>query len=198
MARRVHRWTHYPELPEAERETVETHELATVWLGAAMLAIEREAGTHKLNESRILLACSIHDTGEGKMGDIGFSIKNDPRVRTLLQTIEREYVEEQFHGFPDIVRSMFLDAYAVESERGSTLEGDFFEAIERVGYMTFAVPQVKKGRLSFLVVFENQHEAILRLSGEFESVRRLYEPYREYVAGKLQEVKDLARVSDDD
>jgi 5'-deoxynucleotidase YfbR-like HD superfamily hydrolase len=195
--RRVFRWTHYPDLPLHERETVETHELSTVWLGGAMLAVEEAVGTHTLNGRRILLACSIHDTGEGKMGDIGFDVKNDPRVRALLRIIEREYVEKQFEHFPPDVKAAFLDAYTVEDEAGKTIDGDFFNAIERIGYMMFAVPQVRKGRMNFRKVFKNQHEPLLKLSAQFESVRRFYEPYREYVAGMLTDYNEFEAVVDD-
>ncbi|MBU1348671.1 HD domain-containing protein [Patescibacteria group bacterium] len=194
LLRRVHRWSHYDQIPENERETVETHSLISVWLASAMLAIERHEKTHKLNEARILLAAALHDVGEGRMGDIGYAIKNDPRIKELLEAIEREYVADFFNGFPPIIRFAFIDAYAVENE--SSLDGKFFKAVERVGYILYAVPQVKRGRDQFLQVFVRQHEALVDLSEQFESVRRFYAPYRDYVAEKLADL--AARNEDDD
>ena len=197
MLRRVKRWSHYEELRNNERETVETHSLVTLWLGAAMLAIERKEGRHTLDVFRLLLAFAIHDLAEGKTGDVTYDVKNDPRIRKILELIELEFVEGIFSSFPEVIREVFRDAYAVEGEKDTTIDGRFFNAVERIGYMVFAVPQVKKGRRSFVKVFKNQHEPLLALSEEFESVRLMYEPYREYVEQTLK--REAARaVMDDD
>lgn len=197
MLRKVHRWTHYSELPAAERETVETHSLQTVWLAAAMLAIERKSGRHPLNEARILLAASIHDLGEGRMGDIGYEIKNDKRVKSALQSIEHEFVYELLKSFPDEIRCVFMNAYAVEGETEQTADGEFFNAVERIGYILFAVPQIKNGRTQFVAVFERQHEALVAYTQEYESVRVFYEPYREYVEAKLAEHRQRLVIAED-
>lgn len=203
--RGIRRWTHYVELPLEERETVETHELSTTWLGFAMLSLERTFGKYQLNEMRILGACALHDTGEGQVGDIRYNVKIDPRVRDHLRAIEDEYVGMQFQGFPNVIREAFLDAYAVEDEGGKTgeenitIDGEFFEAIERIGYIIFAVYQVKtKKRLSFRKVFRNQHEHLLRLGEKFESARICYEPYRQYVADELEALRRFEAADDAD
>lgn len=185
MLRKVRRWTNYDEIPENERETVETHSLETVWLAAAMLAIERETGIHQLNEYRIMLAAATHDLGEGRMGDIAYIVKNDPRIRGTLRNMEQEFVGQIYAEFPPIVRTAFLDAYHVEDERDKTIDGTFFNAIERMGYVYFAISQVKKGRMTFIHVLERHHAALLAYSQTFESVRALYEPHRRFIEDEL-------------
>lgn len=197
MLRRVRRWTHYEELRNGERETVETHSLTTAWLGAGMLAIEMKAGTHALNAFRILLACAIHDVHEGKTGDVTYDVKNDARVKAGLKEIEHEFVDGIFGAFPDAIRDAFRDATVVEDEAERTLDGQFFNAIERLGYMVFAVPQVKKGRMGFVQVFRNQHAPLLAYGEQFESVRLMYEPYRAYVEQTIRKMDALAIVEDD-
>lgn len=184
MLRKVRRWTHYPSLPEAERETVETHSLVSVWLAGAMLAIERKSGRHQLNDARILLAASVHDLGEGHMGDVAYAVKNHPLVREGLRKLEYEIVFDLLKVLPDTIKDVFLDAYAVEGERES-LDGRFFNVIERIGYVYYAYSQVKLGRMEFLDVLERHHDPLLALSTEFESVRVLYEPFQKFVAEKI-------------
>ena len=197
MLRKVHRWTQYSEIPDAERETVETHSLTTLWLTAAMLAVERAAGNTAPNGERIILGASLHDAGEGETGDVAYKVKIDPRIRAILRQIELEAVQKMFGSLPDPVRELFLDAYAVEDEVGKTLDGDFFNGVERIGYIMFAVPQVKKGRNSLIEVFERQHPEIMKLAERFISVRIFYEPYREYVEAKLAERATLRTSVDD-
>lgn len=187
--RGVHRWRHFRSIPEHERETVETHSLQTALLGMGMLAIEMQEcvpqGRTDLHPFRVLCACMIHDFGEPGSGDIRYSVKNDPRVKGILETIEHEYVERELSVFPESIREAFSDAYAVEQEAGKTTDGEFFRAIELVGYMLIAVPHVKKGRTEFIEVFRNHHHSLLCFSKRFKSVKELYEPYREFVEETL-------------
>jgi len=192
--RNIHRWTHYRQIPEHERESVETHSLTTVWLAGAMLAIERKLGAHALNDARILLAAALHDVGEGVIGDVRYALKIDPRLKDHIQAIESEHVGKMFQGFPQVVRDAFAAAYAVESEK--SLDGRFFKGIERIGYILYAVPQVKIGRTEFIQVFGHQHQSLLDMSKEFESVRLFYEPYREYVEEKLADYETRRHCDD--
>lgn len=182
---RVHRWTHFPSLPAEERESVLEHSYVSVLLAGAMLAIEEAHGSsaHGIDRPRVLLAAALHDVGEGRIGDIRYAVKQDPRVRDHLDTIEREQVASMLRDLPEDVRRTFWDAYRVVGS--DTIEGRFFQAVERIGYMQFAVPQVQRGRTEFLEVFRMQHDRILALASEFVSVRTLYEPYRAYVEEQL-------------
>ena len=188
---RVHRWTHMPSLPSSERETVLEHSYSTVLLASAMLAIEDAHGFHDkpIDRAKVMLAAALHDVGEGTIGDVRYAVKQDPRVREHLAAIECEQVEEMLRVLPETVRTAFWEAYRiVESD---TPEGRFFQAVERIGYMQFAVPQVRRGRMDFLEVFRMQHEKILELEHEFVSVRMLYDAYRDYVSEQLRREKNL-------
>ncbi|MBU0540637.1 HD domain-containing protein [Patescibacteria group bacterium] len=184
--RRVQRWRHYRNLPEKAYETVEQHSLVSVWLMGAMLALEKAEGTHALNEARLLLAASLHDVGEGEIGiDLPYAMKRDSLLKAPLAEYEHRHVLQLLDAFPKIVGEEFKRAYALESEAGQTLDGDFFNAVERVGYMLFAVEYVERGCEDLIVVFERQHAALVAYSERFSSVRQLYAPYRSYVEQRL-------------
>lgn len=190
MLSRVHRWTHFASLPAGERETVLEHSYVSVLLTSAMLAIEEASGSHtgELNHGRLLLAAALHDVGEGRIGDVRYAVKQDPRVREHIAAIEREQVEHMLRDLPEPVRVSFRSAY--ELVDSDTREGRFFKAVERVGYMQYAVPQVQRGRMEFLEVFRMQHEKLVALEEEFVSVKTLYAPYRDYVADQLRLEKE--------
>lgn len=185
MLSRVHRWTHFSSLPRGERETVLEHSYVSVLLASAMLALEDAHGAHggALNHAKILLAAALHDVGEGRIGDVRYAVKQDPRVRDHLAQIEREQVSHMLRDLPDAVRDRFQEAYGMID--GDSLDGRFFKAVERVGYVHFAVPQVQRGRMEFMEVFRMQHERILALEEEFVSVKMSYDPYRAYVEEQL-------------
>lgn len=69
--------------------------------------------------------------------------------------------------------------------------------IERIGYVYYAYPQVKLGRMEFLDVLERHHEPLLALSNEFESVRVLYEPFQKFVAEKIAERSSRRSLDDE-
>jgi 5'-deoxynucleotidase YfbR-like HD superfamily hydrolase len=169
-----------------------------------MLAIELNHGRYTFDVPRVfrlMLAFPTHDMGEGKSGDVTYDVKNDDRVKGPLKEIEDEFVDGMYSKFPDVIRDAFRDAYAVEDEgkNGTTLEGRFFNAVERIGYMVFAVPQVRKHkRMSFVRVFRNHHAKLLELSQEFESVRIMYEPYIEFVEDTLRKADAFAVIDDDE
>lgn len=186
MLSRVHRWTHFSSLPRVERETVLEHSYASVLLVGAMLALEEAQGMYRgqWDHGRLLLAAALHDAGEGRIGDVSYSVKQDPRVREPLEQIEREQVERMLRDVPDAVREQFLSAYRLVDT--DTLEGRFFKAVERMGYIQYAVRQVRQGRMEFLEVFRIHHEQLLKLETEFVSVNVLYAPYRGYVEEELR------------
>ncbi|OGL96071.1 hypothetical protein A2348_00965 [Candidatus Uhrbacteria bacterium RIFOXYB12_FULL_58_10] len=186
MLSRVHRWTHFPSLPATERETVLEHSYISVLLTSAMLALEEAHGLHKgkMDHGKVVLAAALHDIGEGRIGDVRYAVKQDPRVREHLEAIEREQVEHMLCDLPEAARVVFWDAY--ELVNSNTLEGRFFEAVERIGYVQYAVPHVQRGRMEFLEVFRMQHEKILALEPEFVSAKIIYDAYREYVAEQIR------------
>lgn len=185
MIESIRRWTHFASLPREECETVLAHSWCAPTLTGAMLALEEKHGHHKgkLNHARLLLAALFHDVGEGRIGDVRYAVKGDSRVKKQLRIIEKEQVQQLFAGLPPEVRDVFWDAYCLEDEE--SLDAEFFNAVERMGYMYFAVPQVRRGRMEFIEVFRLQHPKILELEKKFVSLRMLYDPYRDEVAEVL-------------
>ncbi len=175
MLERVFRWSNYASVPAAERETVLEHSFNSVVLAGAMLSIEergRLAG--RFNHSRLLLCALLHDLGEGRIGDVTFHVKNDPRIKAGLHEIEQEQVRALLAPLPEAVRTDFLDALTIEGD-GSSLEGRFFNAVEQVGYVFYAFHQAKRlGRGEFKKVLLNHHATLVKHAEEFTSVRVLY------------------------
>jgi len=177
---RVTRWAHFPQ-PEDRRENTLTHSLDSVILAAVMLKIEDEQGIGlQLDHAKILLAAAIHDFGEGTIGDVTYRFKNDPRVHDAIETIEKEEVEKIFTNLSSSIREIFLQAYGVVDEK--SLEGEFFNAIERIGYIFYAITQLEAGDQNFLEVFHRQNPKLVELGKRFVSVRILYlDLYEEYI-----------------
>jgi 5'-deoxynucleotidase YfbR-like HD superfamily hydrolase len=177
LLRRVHRWAHFRSIPRAELETVETHLLNHVWLAAIMLALEQAAGRNKIDGMTVLTALSVHDIGEGAIGDVRFAVKQDPRVRAPLKEMERDAAADLFRNLPPPAREFLSRAFQVEGQE-ETIEGRFFDAVERIGYMLYAVMQVRLDRMELVEVFHLQHRALFERGIEFPSCAALYAPYR--------------------
>lgn len=179
------RWKKYQELPAQEREDTLAHSWNATLLMAIMLELEEEHGSlAELSPVRLLMAAHLHDIGEGAIGDVTYVVKQDPRVRRQLEEIEREQATMMLAGLWPRVQERFTAAYNVQYDH-ATREGRFFNAMERVGYIYFAVVQVRMGRKSFVEVYERQHDALVAHCEEFASVRVLYEPLREEVMREL-------------
>lgn len=187
--RKIRRRTQYDEVPENERTRVETHLLQTAWLAAAMIAIERAHGEPAFDPVRVLTATVLHDIAESRIGDVHYDVKADPRISAILREIEKEYAHKMFSRLPDQVRAAFTDAYAVEDERGKTADGDFFNAVERLGYVYDTLQWIIDGKKTLRKVYDNQHEPLVKLMDRFVSVRLLYEPIRSFVEQQLQEYR---------
>lgn len=191
MCRRIRRWTHIDAIGDDERETVETHQLSHVYLGGAMLALERvHGGPHRppVNGERVIMALSVHDVGEGRIGDVAYYVKSHPLLKDPLATVEREEAAALFAALPPAIRAAYEDAFAVEKENPRTPDGRFFNAVERIGYMQAAVPWHRRGVTEVVPkVFRHQHKDLLRHAEEFVSARILYEPYKDEVAAALRE-----------
>lgn len=189
----VHRWSHFPSLPRNERESVLEHTFRAVTLTSAMLAIEEEQGNllQKLDSERLLLAALLHDVGEGRIGDVRYAVKIDRRVKTALDEIEHEQAMGLMKGLPLPVRDKFIHAYNLVGE--NSIEGRFFDAVERMGYIYYSIEQYRdRGRKDFIETFQMQHKKILEREVEFVSLQVLYDEYREYIVKEL-ELEEKAR-----
>lgn len=170
----VRRWGHYRRV--AERETVLQHTVKGAILAQVMIAIERAAGTvADFNAYRILAAAIVHDFGEGAIGDVRYEIKLDPRVRPVLEEHERNAFNRFARLMPQEALESLSAAYELQNDRAS-FEGRFFNALERLGYMFWAVREFLAGKLVYREVFQNQHRHLVAYMDEFASVRILYGP----------------------
>jgi len=182
--RGVHRWTHYRhDHPEDGLD----HAFKGTFLAMTLLALEREHGDSKdLDGERILAAATTHDIGEWLLGDVRYQVKADPRVAEPLRAIERElYEREILARLPESVRRALVHAADLQDDRESR-SGRFFNAVERIGYIIYAVREHRRGHSHFLDVFARQHGAILRLGREFKSVDTLYSHLQTEVASALE------------
>jgi len=186
MLSQVHRWGNSPSVPSYERESVLEHTFRAVALTAAMIAIEEEQGDlpRRLDGERLLLTALLHDIGEGRTGDILYAVKQDVRIKDVLNEIEREQAVGLLKDLPLPVRDKFESAYRLESE--NSIEGRFFNAVERMGYIYYSIEQYRdRGRKDFIETFQMQHNKILELEQEFVSLKVLYDEYREYIIKEL-------------
>jgi len=177
----VERWAHYPE--RKHRDNGLQHAFQTALLAKIMLAIERESGSaDDLDGERIVSAGFLHDVGEWLLGDVRYRVKNDPRVRDSLRSIETELFEQEILApLPLPVRQALAHASDLQDEHQSR-SGRFFNAVERIGYVIYAIREYRMGNHRIgLEVFQRQHETLVRYAEEFASVRAIYGGLRQEV-----------------
>ena len=169
----VSRWRHYRETKQ--RETVLAHSWKGAILAQVMIGLEQGFGRQDFDAYRILAAATVHDIGEGAVGDVRYEIKLDPRIRAVLEEYERDGFARFVSRLPPAVHGKILKSYALQDDRTS-FEGKFFNALERLGYMFWAVREFLDGNTIYREVFQNQHKHLLAYMDEFACVRFLYGP----------------------
>lgn len=182
----VRRWGHYRRL--AERETVLQHAVKGAVLAQVMIAIERARGKADFDAYRILAAAIVHDFGEGAAGDIRYEVKLDPRIRAVIEEHERNAFAKFGAQLPSEAHKPLEEAYSPQDDR-ATFEGRFFNALERLGYMLWAVREYLSGKQIYREVFQNQHRHLLAYMEEFAAVRILYGPIAPAIAEILADGK---------
>ena len=183
-------------LPPREQETVLEHTFHTVFLTLFLLDLEERHGTHasEINRELLLLTALLHDLGEGMIGDVAYRVKQDERVKEGLRAIEQEMVEDILMSVPEFLRDKLRMAYRVVDS--DTMEGRFFNAVERLGYILYARDRVERGDDSFIQVYIRQNDKILELAQLFESVRVVYEEHKDHIARKIRLYKEGKRLGD--
>lgn len=182
QVRKVHRWEHYE---HTNRQNVLEHTLETVLLTQVVIALEKQYGKSKFDTYRLLSSAADHDLGEGLMGDVAFTVKNDPRVKEQLRQIEREKFREML-AIPDLGTAVVTVAASLEyafelQDDQESFEGRLFNAIEKLGYIIFALRELKVGNKHFIEVIEIQYDDIMTYCNEFISIKMLFEPIKDTV-----------------
>jgi len=177
----IQRWKRYP---HTFRQNVLEHTMETVLLTQMVIAIEREAGT-QFDAYLLLSAAADHDLGEGIIGDIAYDIKNDIRVKEALEAIEKEqfqfmFAKVDFGSYTDTVVKMFVRSFEVQEEQIS-VEGQLFNAIEKLGYVIFALREIDEKHDVFVKVLVNHHKDLVGYSKKYTSVRLIYEKCLEHM-----------------
>jgi 5'-deoxynucleotidase YfbR-like HD superfamily hydrolase len=181
----VERWAAYPE--RSHRDNGLRHAFQTGFLAKAMLALERAHGDARdLDGERIVSAGFSHDLGEWLTGDVRYEVRQDSRVRDALRQIERELFEQEIlRPLSEPVQQALVHASGLQDEHESR-SGRFFNAVERIGYIIFALREYRRGHAHFVGVFARQHGPLLRLEKEFTSVRMIYDHFHKEVEEALE------------
>lgn len=187
----------YDDLPEVARDTTIEHTLSAAMALPALIAIEETHpdGRHKgkLNASRLITAAVVHDIGEGRIGEIPWEIKHDPRVEAELRAIEHEKVTDMFAKMPEAARDVLTSAYNAPHE--DSLDGRFFDAAHLLTQMAFAVLRYEQGHKQFLECFKNVLPLLEVAAKEFISIEVCLAPYREMMAKEIERERRLAEVA---
>jgi 5'-deoxynucleotidase YfbR-like HD superfamily hydrolase len=174
----VWRWKHYE---HTNKQNVLEHTLETALLTQIVIALERQLGNFKFDTYRLLASAINHDLGEGIIGDVAYGIKNDPRIKKHIETIEKEEFRKLFDHLGLSVNAMTMVAEAFDysfvlQDESETVEGRLFNAIERLGYVLFALRELESpDRKHFVGVLKNHHGELLKYSKEFISIGILYD-----------------------
>jgi 5'-deoxynucleotidase YfbR-like HD superfamily hydrolase len=154
--------------------------METALLTQIVIALQIQRGNLKLDAYRLLASAVNHDLGEGITGDVAYDVKNDPRVKDQLEAIEREKFRKLFDQLSlgqDVVTvaQSFDYSFTLQDER-NTIEGRLFNAIEKLGYVIFALRELEySNREDFVDPLNRSHEGLLEYSKEFISIRILYD-----------------------
>lgn len=160
------------------------HSLGITLLAAHCFERERRAGKHTIDELIVMTLALIHDFSEGAIGDVRYVFKHDPRLKKLCHEIEHEETLKQMErlGFaaPFLRRVYCLP--------GDSLEARFFDAMEKLDYVLFALAEYEgHANKALLPVFATQREMLKKYAEEFPSVGEIYDAeLRGWVDGMIK------------
>ncbi|MBU0898421.1 MAG: HD domain-containing protein [Nanoarchaeota archaeon] len=187
---RVIRWEGY-ETRGYKQSSLEHSYLLALLAGKA-IEIEKENGILDFNSEKIILHCLVHDFGEGTVGDITYKFKSDPSIKHILPEIEKEETSVQLKKLEPL--SDFL--YNIFQLDTDSVEERFFNALERLDYMLYAVSEYfYYDNKDFVKVFVRQHKKLTDYGQEFISINKLYQPVIPLVENALEENADYIKES---
>lgn len=179
----VHRWQNFSD--KKYNENVAGHSLETAFLAIIMISLEEHSGRKKFDKFRVLASAVLHDLAEITLTDIPWEIKNDPRIKRGLLSIEKEKFEKILEKFPIEARLLISSAHNLQYDKRS-FEAKLFSAVEMIGYICYAWEEYERGNKAFVKVFRNQHLLIMKLIPEVKSLAILYRPYLKEILPLLE------------
>lgn len=176
--RRIPRWRGKP---EADKEDDLMHSFKTAIQTIMILAMENDEEITR-NRLEILTLSLLHDVSEACIGcDVIFPIKNDPRLRGIIDKIEAEEFDRRFSELPPSAAKFLKEVNRFQGNEGLMI-GRFFKAIEILGYASFALAEITAKKSSendaqFMDVLKLKHDKFLELINEFPSFGTFYNPF---------------------
>ncbi|MBI5221371.1 MAG: HD domain-containing protein [Candidatus Magasanikbacteria bacterium] len=169
----IERWKNYP---QHTPETVLEHTFKICTLGLLACLIEKKEQQTNIDFFKVMAALLVHDWGEGQVGDVTWSVKNDPRLKKIIEEIEKEKLNSFLTGFlPEAIVADINKLIDVQNDL--SVAGNFFRAIERLGYVSYALQEIEKyDRKEFVSgVLENQYDHLERAALQFPSIKIIWE-----------------------
>ncbi len=171
------RWGRFK--PHTQKQTVLRHTLEQILITIVCLAIEWTNG-NKFSPLYFLSAATTHDFGERGKYDDDYPTKNGKNKAKIISR-ERNRAYKFFERLPlpepekNYIVGFLKNAYELQYRPEE--EGEFFNALERLGYFNFALKQYRAGRKKFKVVIKSHHKELLRACKKYQSIKILYTPY---------------------
>ena len=171
-----------------EESTLE-HTVKLTTLAGMVLLLESKFGGTQFDAFKVLLATQVHEFGEAGPGDVTWKFKQDPLMKEMLTKIEREHFLGLLTLGPAEITEELTDIFDVQFDQ-STAEGRLFSAIEGLGYLLFALYELRNGKEKFLSVLHNQipNPQFQGALDEFVGVRMIFELIREEADSYLPKV----------
>lgn len=172
LLRKIERWENYP---RHTPESVLEHTFKICVLGLIACLMEKRTGRDDIDFFKVMSALLVHDWGEGQIGDVTWVIKNDPRIKKIIEEIEKEKLTAFLTKFlPEAMVNNINELVSVQNDISAI--GKFFRAIESLGYISYALHEIEEhGREEFIAnVLEYQYEPIERYSLQFTSIKTIW------------------------
>lgn len=170
--RNVERWKNYP---LHTKESVLDHTFKFSTLGLMACLMEQEKGQTDIDFFKVMAAIQVHDWSEGLTGDITWTVKNDPRIREILEEIEKEKLTAFLATYLPEALIKTIDCL-VEVQHEASPTGRFFRGLEILGYISYALHEIEEcGHREFIAgVLEKQHHAIEEYASQFSSIKTFW------------------------
>lgn len=169
----IQRW---PMQPDSSYENDLMHSFKTALQVFTALSLEKNEEI--INKKLELLTLGLlHDVSEACIGgDIAKPQKDDPRLCGVIDEIEKEEFDERFNrkNSPTSVTNFLKKNNHIQG-RKDLVEGRFFDGIENLGYLTFALQDIasnisSKNNKDFQEVIKNRKIVLLETVKEFSSI----------------------------